>query len=360
MKKRLILILLGFSALLLTGCFNSKNPPLGKDIEVLNLMDMNWIDDNEVSTDTSNPYKGKKAYTLSETGNKLDAVEPHKYQQNNGLTLDVTMLDLTKYNKLVFTAKGDGLMALIIESSVQILGGNNRILYPLTIIEDTFEFSFEFEGYDQVLETMQSITIIFGSDVMEKSSWLNETPSRHVYSSLIEINRLEFTNESATEAHTFNQKGILYNPEDDNDLPDTLEIEQDWIINDEGTYIINTLQEGVQVQTTTQKEAWSFIRINLQGNYQAYRSLVIEVEGDSGARFKMKIEGEGVTVIETGNTANGNILDPILNGSHQRIVWSLSQENLPSGQMISFLIFFEPAEVGSGAQMIIKSIRLEK
>ncbi len=328
--------------------------------EILDLSSMNWMDENELSSDLTNPYRGEQAYTLSTETNKLSYVTPHKYDKMNALTLDLSNTDLTAYEKLVVTAKGDGVMRLIIESSMQILGGKNQIAYPLTIIEDTFEFSFKYEGYDMVLNSIKKISIIFGSDVNEKSEFLNQTPSIHMFNSVIEISKFEFTTEPSIKALTYNEQGFLYNPEDDDNLPSIINIAQDWNINDSGAYLVEQVTDGYQITTTTLKQEWSFISITLQGNYKVYTKIVIVVEGHSGAKFKMKLEGDGITTIETGNTVNDNILDPVLNGQSQTFIWNITQDNLPAGQQVMFLIFFEPGQMGTGAQMTIKNISLQK
>jgi hypothetical protein len=320
--------------------------------DVLDLTSLPWVDENEVSVDLNNPNRGMSAYTLANQANPFSVIIPHKYDKNNGLTIDLSSYDLTEYRKLVVTAMGDGVMKLIINSRVEILNGKNIIAYPLTMIKDTFEFSFDFEGYDRVLESIESITIIFGADVNE-----NTLPT-HRFTSQINIETMMFTDEPANPRLTYNSQGYLFDP-DEGHSSDPIELNQDWTIRDGGSYVITTTASGVQIATTSQKQAWSFISLILEGYYQQYTKIIIEVEGDAGAKFKMKLEGPGITTYETGSTTNGNIMDPVLNGSLQTFVWNLSSGNLPSGQAVSFLIFFEPGLVGTGKQMIIYSIRLE-
>lgn len=243
-------------------------------------------------------------------------------------------------------------MKLIIHSKVSILNGKNIIAYPLSMINDTFEFSFDFEGYDRVLNSIEGITIVFGADVNE-----NILPS-HRFVSQIHIETLMFSERPSNPRLTYNTQGSLYDP-DEGHPTDPFDFIQNWNIRDAGSYVITQTENGVNIATTAQKQPWSYINLILEGYYQQYSQLVIQVQGDTGARFKMKLEGAGITTYETGSTANGNISDPVLNGSIQTFTWTLSPNNLPSGQAVSFLIFFEPGLVGTGKQMVIYSIRLQ-
>ena len=135
---------------------------------------------------------------------------------------------------------------------------------------------------------------------------------------------------------------------------------KNWTNNDAGSYIINQVSNGFQIVTTTEKQAWSYVNLLLDGNYSGYTKIEIVVKGDDGAKFKMKLEGEGVKSYETGNTTNNNIVDPVLNGETQTIIWQIPQEIFMAGKPIKFLIFFEPAETGTGKQMVISTINLKK
>ena len=155
----------------LSSCLNEpvdENPiPSETTYEQLDLTKLSWIDDNEISTDTNNQNRGNKAYTLSADENKLSVIKPHKFDKQNSISLDLSAYDLTKYKKIKVTAEGDGVMKLIINSTVTVMNFKNQIAYPLTMIEDKFEFKLDYEGYDVLVENITGITLIFNVDVPE-------------------------------------------------------------------------------------------------------------------------------------------------------------------------------------------------
>ncbi len=319
-----------------------------------------WTDDNQRSINPDNYYRGRSAYTLTDGNQPLSEITPHKYHKDNSLSFDLSDVDLSTYRTLVVTAKGDGLMKVIFSTDLVISNQGHMLSYPLTMIEDTFEFNLDFEGYDVFRKAITKVTIIFGADVNEDDDDLRMTPPVHRFVSVINVTTFEFSDKAPNIARTFNPKGIVYDPDGDDDLPDVANILMPFAQNDTGSYIVTESDDGEVITTTTEKAPWSFVFITLEGNYKAYQEIRIEVKGTAGAQFKMKLEGATISPYETGTTADGNMADPLLNGDWQTFIWPVPEEHLTFGEPIMFMIFFEPGVQGTGVQMTIRSLVLRK
>lgn len=363
MKKMILIMMAFFSVFTLSACgkdTTKKEPePNHEEYEVYSLLDSEWIDQNKVDKDTTNKYRGQASYTINQDNDILE-VTPHKYHKEDGITVDLRNVDLTKYKSLVFTGKGDGILSLTINSTRYITNGKNTIKYPLTMIEDTFIFKLDFEGYEPMLETIESITLVFGSDVVENEEDLNKTPAVHSPIGKSEISRFEFTTEEADMALTFNVQGTVYDPDANLNAPDSVNVLSDFSVYDEDSYLLDYVDGNLDLTTTTSKDVWSYVYKTLEGNFKPYTKLVIEVQGDAGAKFKLKLEGDNITNYETGNTNNKNMEDITLNGELQTFVWYIPEESLTDGDLIMLLLFFEPGVQGTGVNMTISKLEFQK
>jgi hypothetical protein len=319
-----------------------------------------WTDDTARSTNPDNYYRGRSSYSLSEGDNPFSTIRPHKYHKDNSLSFDLSAEDLSSYRKLVITAKGDGLMKVIFTTDLIVSNQGHMLSYPLSILEDTFEFNLDFEGYDVFREAITRITVIFGADVNENDTDLRMTPPVHAFTSEINISRFEFSDAEPNLSRTFNARGIVYDPDGDDNLPDVVSFLDDFTENDTGSYVLSEDEDGHVITTTSNKAPWSFVFITLEGNYKAYTEIRIEVNGTAGARFKMKLEGASIDAYETGSTTDGNIEDPLLDGTWQTFVWHVPSDHMTFGEPVMFIIFFEPGDQGTGVTMTVRSLELAK
>ena len=270
----------------------------------------------------NNPSSTEVYYQQSFQDGQLQII-PQKSHKLDALTLDVSSLDLSMMKKLVITVKGDGMMLLKVHSTKFIEPGRDEIRVPLSMFETTFEFNLDFQNYDLVRDTMKSITLVFGIDVIENK------PTQ-TFDSPITITAFYFSDEAANSNRTFNTRGVVTDPDDLINLP-IIDLMEGWMINEADTYIISQVTEGLRIQTTLSKPVWGFIYIPLEGYLKPYTVISITVSGTPGAAFKMKLEGPGITTIETGSSANGNIPDPILSASAQTFTWTVTQANMTAG-----------------------------
>ena len=326
--------------------------------EILNLIDLKWTDNNLVDTDIANKYKGLSSYTIK--CNEYLEVISHKYHKNDTLSIDLTNFDLTKYNSLILTVKGDGVLKLSIDSLNRLTSHRNMIEYSLVPFLDTVIFKLDFDGYDKFTESIQRIDLIFGSDVNEKEIDLDKTPSVHAKLDSSIITKFEFTTESFSEEDVFNEKGDVVLKETIDKYPDTINFLEFFKNIETPSYDV-CYQDGIlSVMSSMAKDVWSYISVRLAGYFKVYKKVVAVVKGDAGVKVKFKLSGSSIKTIETGKAKNNNISDPVLTGDLQKIEWYISEENLTDGAEMDFFIFLEPGLVGSKKKMEIFELYFSK
>ena len=326
--------------------------------EILNLMNMDWIDNNLVDTDNTNKYKGISSYTVNYK--EYLEVIPHKYHKNDSLSIDLTNVDLTKYNSLILTVKGDGVLKLSFDSLNRLTSYKNMIEYSLVPFSDTVIFKLDFDGYDKFKESIQRLDLIFGSDVNEKEENLDKTPSVHARLGESVITRFEFSTEVFTCDDAFNTKGDVLLKETIDKYPDTINI-LDLFKNIESPhYDVKYLGNVLSLNSTLSKDIWSYISVRLSGYFKVYRKIVALIKGDAGVKVKFKLSGSSIKTIETGKAKNNNISDPLFTGEVQKIEWYISEENLTDGDEMEFFMFLEPGLVGTNKRMEIYELYFSK
>ena len=116
----------------------------------------------------------------------------------------------------------------------------------------------------------------------------------------------------------------------------------------------------IKLLSKDKKEEWNYISTKLEGFYKAYRKIVVILKGEKDSKIKLKLDGNTIKTIETGNTKNNNIEDPKLNGKLQKIEWYISDINLTDDEPMNFYIFAEPGLKGSNKVFEFYDIYLSK
>ena len=130
-------------------------------------------------------------------------------------------------------------------------------------------------------------------------------------------------------------------------------LSNDWLINDEGSFIVSKVDEGTKIEATSAKGSWSYVYVVLDGNAKENTTVVVVLQGMKDVSAVLKLEGGNAeAAIETSVT---------FTGEEQRIEWTVEAKNLTSVGGQKFLIFLNGGVEGCGETpeyVIVKSIGL--
>ena len=132
-----------------------------------------------------------------------------------------------------------------------------------------------------------------------------------------------------------------------------INLSNDWLINDEGSYIVTKDDEGTKITATQGKGEWSFVFVMIDGNAKANTTVVAELKGTKGATAVLKVEG--------GNAEASAETSIEFTGDEQRIEWTVEPKNLTSNGGQKFLIFLNGGTIGCSEEpeyVIVKRVTL--
>ena len=132
-----------------------------------------------------------------------------------------------------------------------------------------------------------------------------------------------------------------------------INLPNNWLVNDEGSYNVSQVEGGVKIETTALKGEWSYVYNVIDGNAKGNTTVVAVVQGLEGTAAVLKLEG--------GNAEAPAEIRVEFTGEEQVVEWTVEDKNLTSVGGQKFLIFVNGGTVGCGETpeyIIVKSISL--
>lgn len=122
-----------------------------------------------------------------------------------------------------------------------------------------------------------------------------------------------------------------------------------WVDNDEGKHTITNVVEGVEI-TTGAESCWAFVKQDITEDLSNYTKISITLTATSNMPIIFKLQGDGLTAIETTINATANV--------QITYDWYVTSANMSDGTNANamFIAFINGPTGDAGEQIVINSI----
>jgi len=115
-------------------------------------------------------------------------------------------------------------------------------------------------------------------------------------------------------------------------------LDSEWLVNDDGSYVVTPLADGQRITTTPGKGEWSYVYQLIDGDATSNQTIIAVLKGTANTSAVLKVEG--------GNAAAAAEISVTFTGEVQEVVWTVEAKNLTSIGGQKFLIFVNGGTAG--------------
>ena len=286
----------------------------------------------------------QKNYKVT-TEKGVSTIAVDKQAGSHWSSISASVADATGIQSLSLTISGDCVVKLKVESSA----GGKEVDLQLDGNPTVWEWKLHGEEEQKILAGENVKFVLFALPNEESGKATITLEEVYFLTRKAQYNTMEsgFTNIKAPEENKFANKY--------DGVSETFDINDNWLPNDKDTYTFEKV--GTDVNVTYKVGAWQFAVNSLEGEYQKFDQLTMELTGTPSKKLLVKIEGAAVVVEQwvefTGEKQEVNVMIT----KHHQSGKDLTENERKQGYKV---LLFAEGDTGGQGEFTIHKAELNK